>query len=233
MSKRKNLKTHKRSYALILTLALLVGSVIGGTVAWLMDSTGTVTNTFTVGDINIDLWENEFVNGMPGDGKVVSNDDYKIVPGTEQDKNPTVTIKGGSENSYVFVQVQEVNNSNPQYVDWDIEDAWTLLEKDSEKGVYTYYLTDDYTTKIDDLNITVLKGNQVSYPDTLTKENINALYTTMTTDGNTVINIGIIDADKQPKLIFKAFAVQLSAASSAESAWNEVDDSEKLSNSAN
>lgn len=231
MSKRKYLKTHKRSYALILTMALLVGSVIGGTVAWLMDSTSTVTNTFTVGDINIDLWENEFVNGGLVDGKVEFNDDYKIVPGTAQAKNPTVTIKGGSENSYVFVQVKEVNNSNPQYVKWAIAGGWTLLNNDVDNGVYTYYLT--YTTQDGDWDIAVLNEHRVSYPNTLTKEDINALYTTTTTDGNMVINIGDIDANKQPKLIFKAFAVQLSAADKPEDAWNEVDEEEKLNNSAN
>ena len=47
----------KKTLALVLALTLLVAGVIGGTLAWLTDQTDEVKNTFTVGDINIDLTE--------------------------------------------------------------------------------------------------------------------------------------------------------------------------------
>ena len=46
-----------KALALVLAVVLLVGAAIGGTVAWLTDKTGDVVNTFTVGNIDIELAE--------------------------------------------------------------------------------------------------------------------------------------------------------------------------------
>ena len=54
---RKNRGISTRALIAVLALTLLIGCSLGGTIAWLMDKTETVTNTFTVGDINIDLTE--------------------------------------------------------------------------------------------------------------------------------------------------------------------------------
>ena len=47
----------KKSLALVLALAMIVVCVVGGTLAWLTDKTAPVTNTFTYGDIGIELTE--------------------------------------------------------------------------------------------------------------------------------------------------------------------------------
>ena len=49
----------------MLAVTLLIGCAIGGTVAWLTDKTTAVTNTFTYGDINIELTE-----GVTAESKV-------------------------------------------------------------------------------------------------------------------------------------------------------------------
>ena len=81
----------KKTLALVLALTLLVAGVVGGTLAWLTDQTAEVKNTFTVGDINIGLTE--------------TTTDYKMVPGNTIAKDPTVTVKTGSDASYVRMKV--------------------------------------------------------------------------------------------------------------------------------
>lgn len=97
-----------RSKALLLTLCavLLVAATIFGTMAYLT-STDTVTNTFTVGKVNIKLDE---AKANP-DGTLVANADrvkansYKLLPGHTYNKDPMVTVLSGSESSYVKMTV--------------------------------------------------------------------------------------------------------------------------------
>lgn len=97
-----------RSKALLLTLCavLLVAATIFGTMAYLT-STDTVTNTFTVGKVNIKLDE---AKANP-DGSLVANADrvkansYKLLPGHTYNKDPMVTVLSGSESSYVKMTV--------------------------------------------------------------------------------------------------------------------------------
>ena len=53
------MKNMKRSVALLVAIALLIGCVAGGTIAWLVDTTGNVTNTFVAGNIDITLDESK------------------------------------------------------------------------------------------------------------------------------------------------------------------------------
>ena len=97
-----------RSKALLLTLCavLLVAATIFGTMAYLT-STDTVTNTFTVGKVNIKLDEAK----ANSDGSLVANADrvkansYKLLPGHTYNKDPMVTVLSGSESSYVKMTV--------------------------------------------------------------------------------------------------------------------------------
>lgn len=81
---------------------LLVAASVFGTMAYLT-STDTVTNTFTVGKVNIKLDEAK----VDADGKPVTpaervkENSYKLLPGHTYTKDPTVTVKAGSEASYV------------------------------------------------------------------------------------------------------------------------------------
>lgn len=114
-------------------LALVAAISIGGTIAYLT-STDEVKNTFTVGKVAITLDEayvNEdgdkyYVNGRDADGKPnsyttddkdaqgnlydladrVKSNEYKLMPGHTYVKDPTVHIAADSENSYIFVKVE-------------------------------------------------------------------------------------------------------------------------------
>ena len=97
-----------RSKALLLTLCavLLVAATIFGTMAYLT-STDTVTNTFTVGKVNIKLDEakaNPDGSLVEGADRVKANS-YKLLPGHIYSKDPMVTVLSGSESSYVKMTV--------------------------------------------------------------------------------------------------------------------------------
>lgn len=204
----------KKILAMALAVVLLIGVGVGGTLAWLTATSGTVTNTFTVGDVNIELKEHDLVNGELTNDEVVEENTYKVLPGTTQPKDPFVRVLANSEDSWIFVQVKEVNNTagtDLKYVEWAIDNSiWTHLETNG--NIHTYVLTNKYTTKDANETYNVLLNQTVTYNNDLTK----AMLDTVT--DNT-----------KPQLIFKAFAVQEEAATTAADAWAKIDTAAKLS----
>ena len=110
------MKTKSKALAISLCAILLVIASVMGTMAYLT-STDEVTNTFTVGKVAITLDEAKVNNdGKPvdEDGNVVEvlseaerveKNSYKLMPGHEYTKDPTVTVKAVSEESYVRLKV--------------------------------------------------------------------------------------------------------------------------------
>ncbi len=97
-----------RSKALLLTLCavLLVAASVLGTMAYLT-STDEVKNTFTVGQVKIELDEakaNTDGSLVPNAARVKENS-YKLLPGHTYNKDPMVTVLSGSESSYVKMTV--------------------------------------------------------------------------------------------------------------------------------
>ena len=98
----------KKSKAILMALCavLLVAASVMGTLAYLT-STDTVTNTFTVGNVQIKLDEAK----ANTDGTLVENADrvkansYKLLPGHTYNKDPMVTVLKGSESCYVKMTV--------------------------------------------------------------------------------------------------------------------------------
>lgn len=141
----------KKTLALVLALTLLVAGVVGGTLAWLTDRTAEVKNTFTVGDINIDLTE--------------TTRDYKMVPGNKLDKDPTVTVKANSEACWLFVKVTESENLDT-FITYAIAEGWTELQD----GVYYR----EVPASAADQPFSVLKGDAVTVNSDVTKEMLTA-----------------------------------------------------------
>ena len=201
----------KRSIALLVALSLCVGSAVGGTLAWLKASTSEVVNTFTIGDINIDLKEHDYdpVSGALTDTEVPSNDDYKYVPGATLPKDPFVTVKANSEACGLFVEVTEANNSQgtvTDVIEWSVDTSagqWILVPGQTN----VWYREVAATTE--DTEFTVLADNKVTVSSDVTKD--------MVTNLN----------DNKPTLTFKAYAVQSAnlkdgsnnAVTTAEAAW--------------
>lgn len=94
------MKKAKKIVALLLCAVLLIGATIAGTVAYLT-SVKTVKNTFTVGQVGIELHET---------GETTRDDgtiglDLHLIPGKAVDKDPTVTVLKNSEDCYVRMKV--------------------------------------------------------------------------------------------------------------------------------
>lgn len=138
----------KKTLALVLALTLLVAGVVGGTLAWLTDRTAEVKNTFTVGDINIDLTE--------------TTTDYKMVPGNTIAKDPTVTVKANSEACWLFVKVTESTDLK-DFITYAIAEGWTALP--DVNGVYYR----EVPASAADQTFSVLAGNTVTVNTTVTR----------------------------------------------------------------
>ena len=144
----------KKLLALCLAVVLAAVAAIGGTIAWLTAQTAPVVNTFTVGDINIDLAE--------------TAEDFKMVPGGTVAKDPLVTVKAGSEDCWLFVKVEASENLDT-FITYAIADGWTLL--DGVPGVYYREVPASETDTV----FHVLAGDKVTVKETVTKEMMNGL----------------------------------------------------------
>ena len=188
----------KKSLALVLALAMIVVCVVGGTLAWLIDKTDPVKNTFTYGDINIKLEETGTT--VAADGSATK--EFKMIPGYTIAKDPKVTVKAGSEKCYLFVKVDKSANFDT-FMTYEIADGWTALT--GVNGVF-YRVVDASTA---DQEFGVLKDNQVTVRGDVTKGMLKALTET-----------------NQPTLTFTAYACQYNNSNGtnfpAIEAWNNV-----------
>ena len=88
-----------------LTLIAIASTII--TFALLTFETDTLVNTFTVGQVSLKLDEtdvDETGTPIPNANRVTGNE-YKLIPGKEYVKDPTMTVLSGSEASYVRILV--------------------------------------------------------------------------------------------------------------------------------
>ena len=101
------MKKAKKVLLLALCAVLLVGATIAGTVAYLTSTTTEVKNTFTAGNVKITLDEAPVdANGKKLDGVRVTANSYKLLPGHEYDKDPTIHVDANSEDCWLFVKVE-------------------------------------------------------------------------------------------------------------------------------
>lgn len=197
----------KKAIVAVVALVLVLCCAMGGTLAWLVDSTTEIKNTFTYGDINISLWEHE----LNEDGLTLSTDvftgeeqtGFKMIPGNKIEKDPTVTVKADSEASWVFVKIVESNNFD-DFMTYGVASGWTQLTVDAEGNAVTdliYYREVAATTA--DTDFAVLANDSVSVKETVTKD---------------MLKDGVFVA---PTLSFTAYAVQRDAnITTAAQAWN-------------
>ena len=146
----------KKSLITVLALVLVFAVAVGGVVAWLTSVTATVTNTFTVGDINIKLEE--------------TKSDFKMVPGNTIEKDPKVTVEKDSEACWLFVKVDESSDLGT-YISYNMADGWTQLEVDGTKVNGVYYREVAETTA--DTDFAVLKDNKVTVKTDVTKAQLD------------------------------------------------------------
>ena len=178
-NRRRGVST--RAFVALLALVLVIGCVAGGTVAWLVAKTDPVVNTFTYGDIKIELAETTGPN-------------YKIVPGVDISKDPKVTVKANSEACWLFVKVEETGTFVADKVTYAIADDWTQGDG-TNIPANVYYREVAAVTA--DTSFYVLQGN-TKYPNgvvtvssDLTKTEIQTAPATLTFTAYAVQKDGI------------------------------------------
>ena len=172
------MKKSKKKLTGLVALILVVVCAVGATVAYITTKTDTVTNKFTVGNIDIDLDETT----DPGD--------YVIVPGNDISKDPKVTVAANSEDAYIFVKVEKTNDFDT-YMEYEMADGWIALA--GVDGVYYR----EYSQTATDTMFDVLKDNKVTVRSNLTKAQLDAIgekYPTLSFTAYAVQKDNITDA---------------------------------------
>lgn len=215
----------KKHLSTILLVALVAAISIGATLAYLTD-TDEAVNTFTVGNVEIELDEakvDEYGTKDPDADRVAGNN-YKLIPGHSYVKDPTVTVKEGSEKAYVRMLVTfnysaELDDIfEPNGADlitifngydstkWKLND----VTEDVENNLRTYEFRYKEAVTASDADVSLealFEGFKV--PENITKEQLATL---VTLDGNGVIT-------DQFKITVVAHAIQADGFADADAAW--------------
>lgn len=189
--------TTKKLVVAVVALSLALVTVVGATLAFLIDKSDEVVNTFTVGNIEIDLNETD----VDGNGNTKENG-YKVVPGVTDTKDPTVTVKAKSENCYVYVKV--INNlviDGESVATYEADANWILVGTSNVNGVvtnlYRYNKVVEYSDADQPLPAVF---ESITYSEDITLEKINAL------NGKQIVaqayahqaaNVDVADADAE------------------------------------
>ena len=205
----------KKILVACLCVALAVLTIAGTTLAYLT-SQETVTNTFTVGKVEIKLDEAK----ANTDGTLVPNADrvkensYKLIPGHTYNKDPMVTVLKGSESSYIKMTVTFTKAAEldaifaPTGADltsiFNGYDSTNWIYKGNTEDTtantrtYEFWYKEAVAAPTADVALDAL-FDQIKAPDSLTNSDLNNL--------------------KDLKITVNAYAIQADGFATAEAAW--------------
>ncbi len=165
----------KKTLFAVLASVLICCSIVGTTYAWLVMKTEPITDTFTVGNINITLSESTSRN-------------KKMVPGATLTENPMVTVKANSEDCWLFIRMNK-SEGFETFLECSVANGWTALT--GEAGIY--YREVALNSEADQV-FDILKDNQVTVKESATKEQYDELgeedYPTLTFTAYAVQKLG-------------------------------------------
>ena len=168
--------------AVSLAAVMLIG---GGTFAYLKGETDPITNSFRTNQVQVSLEE-------------TTGNEYNIIPGTTQRKDPKVTVNN-TVDAYVFV---EITDETDNLVDYAIADGWIPL--DGVPNVYYRLVSAAQDVK----EFSVLANDEVRYSKALEDHDM--------TDGSGSLKRDI-------NLTFNAVAIQAEPFADAKEAYNAKD----------
>lgn len=168
--------------AVSLAAVMLIG---GGTFAYLKGETDPITNSFRTNQVQVSLEE-------------TTGNEYNIIPGTTQRKDPKVTVNN-TVDAYVFVEVADATEGLVRYA---IADGWIPL--DGVPNVYYRLVSAAQDVK----EFSVLANDEVRYSKALENHDM--------TDGSGSLKRDI-------NLTFNAVAIQAEPFANEEEAYKAKD----------
>ena len=202
----------------MICVLLMLNVSMFSTLAWMTD-TSELVNTFTVGKVDIDLNETD----VDEDGNTKENE-YRLIPGSELKKDPTVTVMAGSEETYIRMFLHIYNASAVRKIVTNSEhglntfidllgdldtDSWKFekITQDKSKNTVSYEFR--YKTTVSGLDDT---GNPLQkdldleplfqkllVPETLTMAELETLEKggfKMVVEAHAIQQLGFKDADE-------------------------------------
>lgn len=202
---------------LVMGAILLVTGTVAVTLAYLKAETDPVTNTMTVGKVEIKLDEaavNLYGDVIDENADRVTENEYRLVPGEEYVKDPMITVAEDSEKCYVYFglyidpKVQAVLDTANNVISDQIDDYhWIPLVDENEAPIY-YYGDDGNGNRI---QYTIYRYETVVDPNGTAAE--LHIFDKFTVASNAVIE------NAAGKIMLKAFAVQAANLTSPLIAW--------------
>lgn len=193
----------KKIVSVCLVVCLLATAIIGTTLAYFTDD-ASVTNTFTVGNVEITMDEalvNAYGEKLDKGGEVweegadladrVTANDYKLIPGREYTKDPTIHVGADSEDCYLFVTIDNGISGVIKALDLN---GWTYVAE----GNYYYYGEGKGTVMSENGEAVVFNG-----------------FTVLTT-----VDADALQAVAGETIVVNAYAVQADGFDSAQAAWD-------------
>lgn len=200
---------------LVMGAILLVTGTVAATLAYMSATTQIITNTMTVGDIEIELDEAvvDLYGVKQGNERTKTGNTYKLIPGQTYTKDPVVTVVEGSEPCYVFFgvaidsEVAKVLDASNNVIATQLKNSgWEKLMTADNKTQIVW--TDDNGTAY---NI-YYKADVV---DATSSEKSLATFTKFSVAGDADVS----KAD-EATIKVKAFAVQSANLASPQLAWS-------------
>ena len=179
MSKQAKIGTAK-FIVMLIAVSLVFGGLIGGTAAWLISKPEAIINTFTYGDINITLTESP--GDLDDDDQKPYTNTYKMMPGSQIEKDPTVTVKKGSEDCWLFVKLEEGNDFGDFFEAFNVASGngnfvWTeLSDNAADSGIY-YCLVKADDVDDADLALSVIENDTLTVKSSITKDDFEKMGT--------------------------------------------------------
>ena len=221
--RKERRRVSMRVTIMLCAIMLMAGGTINGSLAWFVDSTSEVKNTFTVGSIGVTLnalSDTSTVTILNDAGSNGGSSAPTIIPGySYKIKDTTVTITKGSEKCYLFAEIDESIGGLPaeitengatrdaifkDYISYELANGWIAgngkREEDGGNGVPVgiYYRIVDKDEE-QSQSFEIIKDNEVVFSNSITSEMLAAV-------GN--------DTTKFPTLSFSAYAVQYNSTNS-------------------
>lgn len=175
----------KKTLTIAIALVLVVALAVGATWAYLISTTGTITNTFVAGKLfdngGIKLQEKEVTPKEDGTYEIKADAPWKdegykytVQPGVDLPKQPAVKVSGLDTKAYLFVGVKGETTDG---FTWSVDTAkWSPLMNGNtqvENGGYKIWVLNG---NVQDGSYDILEGNKIVVddefvPSTLTDAN--------------------------------------------------------------